>query len=66
VSISKRKRFSPDYKHELVELVRKSKSNCRQVALEVGVNTEAKPQRFASVRLAHRPARTPPNSDKDK
>ena len=35
--MSKRKRYSPEYKHELVELVRRSKSSCRKVALEVGV-----------------------------
>lgn len=38
MSISKRKRYSLEYKHELVELVRRSKSSCRQIALEVGVN----------------------------
>lgn len=36
--MSKRKRYSPEYKRELVELVRQSKSSSRQVALEVGVN----------------------------
>lgn len=36
--MSKRKQFSPEYKHELVELVRRSKSSCRKIALEVGVN----------------------------
>ena len=36
--MSKRKRFSPEYKREIVELVRRSKSSCRQVALEVGIN----------------------------
>jgi transposase len=36
--MSKRKRYSPEYKRELVELVRRSKSSCRQIALEVGVN----------------------------
>jgi transposase len=36
--MSKRKRYSPEYKQELVELVRQSKSSCRQIALEVGVN----------------------------
>lgn len=36
--MSKRKRFGPECKHELVELVRKSDSSCRQVALEAGVN----------------------------
>lgn len=36
--MSKRKRYSPEYKHELVELVRRSKSSCRKVALEVGVS----------------------------
>lgn len=35
--MSKRKRYSPEYKHELVELVRRSKSSCRKVALEVGI-----------------------------
>ncbi|WP_425603330.1 transposase [Luteimonas endophytica] len=35
--MSKRKRYSPEYKHELVELVRRSKSSCRKVAPEVGV-----------------------------
>lgn len=35
--MSKRKRYSPEYKHELVELVRSSTSSCRQIALEVGV-----------------------------
>lgn len=28
--MSKRKRYSPEYKHELVELVRQSKSSCRR------------------------------------
>lgn len=36
--MSKRKRYSPEYKHELVELVRRSKSSCRKIALEVGVS----------------------------
>jgi transposase len=36
--MSKRKRYSPEYKREIVELVRRSKSSCRQIALEVGVN----------------------------
>lgn len=36
--MSKRKRFSPEYKRELVELVRRSQSSCRQIALEVGIN----------------------------
>ena len=35
--MSKPKRYSPEYKHELVELVGRSKSSCRQIALEVGV-----------------------------
>jgi transposase len=34
--MSKRKRYSPEYKLELVELVRRSKSSCRKIALEVG------------------------------
>ena len=36
--MSKRKRYSPEYKRELVELVRRSQSSCRHIALEVGVN----------------------------
>jgi transposase len=36
--MSKRKRYSPEYTRELVELVRRSQSSCRQIALEVGVN----------------------------
>jgi len=36
--MSKRKRYSPEYKRELVELVRRSQSSCRKIALEVGVN----------------------------
>ncbi len=36
--MSKRKRCSPEYKRELVEVVRRSRSSCRQIALEVGVN----------------------------
>ena len=35
--MSKRTRYSPEYKHELVELARRSKSSCRKIALEVGV-----------------------------
>lgn len=36
--MSKRKRYSPEYKRELIELVRRSQSSCRQIALEVGIN----------------------------
>ena len=36
--MSKRTRYTPEYKHELVELARRSKSSCRKIALEVGVN----------------------------
>jgi transposase len=36
--MSKRKRYSPEYKRELVELVRRSQSSCRQIALEIGVS----------------------------
>ncbi|GAB2489147.1 transposase [Arenimonas alkanexedens] len=35
--MSKRKQYSPEFKQELVELVRGSKSSCRKIALEVGV-----------------------------
>lgn len=36
--MSKRKHYSPEYKRELVELVRRTQSSCRKIALEVGVN----------------------------
>jgi transposase len=36
--MSKRKRYSPEYKREIVDLVRRSQSSCRQIALEVGLN----------------------------
>ena len=36
--MSKRKRCSPEYKRELVEVVRRSRSSCRQIALKVFVN----------------------------
>ena len=35
--MSKRKRYSTEYKNELVELARRSTSSCRKIALEVGV-----------------------------
>ncbi|WP_372238876.1 transposase [Pseudomonas sp. LTJR-52] len=34
---SKRKKYSPEFKREAIELVRRSRSSCRQVALEIGV-----------------------------
>jgi len=36
--MSKRKHYSPEYKRELVDLVRRTGSSCRQIALEVGIN----------------------------
>ena len=33
-----RKKYSPEFKHEAVELVRRSQSSCRQIALEIGIN----------------------------
>ena len=36
--MSKRKHYSPEFKRERVELVRRSQSSCRKIALEVGVN----------------------------
>lgn len=33
----KRKKYSPEFKQEATELVRRSGSSCRQVALEIGV-----------------------------
>jgi transposase len=36
--MSKRKKYSPEFKREAVELVRRSGSSCRKIALEIGVN----------------------------
>lgn len=36
--MAKRKRYTPEYKREIVDLVRRSQSSCRQIALEVGLN----------------------------
>lgn len=36
--MSKRKRYCPEHKREIIELVGRSKSSYRQVALEVGIN----------------------------
>ena len=36
--MSKRKSYSPEYKRELIELVRRSGSSCRQIALEMGIS----------------------------
>ena len=36
--MSTRKKYSPQYKHEAVELVRRSGSSCRKIALELGLN----------------------------
>ena len=33
-----RKKYSPEFKHEAVELVRRSQTSCRQIALEIGIN----------------------------
>ncbi|WP_165676183.1 transposase, partial [Metapseudomonas otitidis] len=33
----KRKKYSPEFKRETIELVRRSGASCRQVALEIGV-----------------------------
>ena len=35
--MSKRKKYSPEYKREAIELVRRTGTSCRQVALEIGV-----------------------------
>ena len=34
----KRRHYSPEYKRELVDLVRRSQSACRKIASEIGVN----------------------------
>lgn len=36
--MSKRKKYSPEFKREATELVRRSGTSCRQIALEIGVN----------------------------
>lgn len=36
--MSTRKRYSAEFKHEAIEMVRRSGRSCRQVALEVGIN----------------------------
>ena len=41
--MTKRKRYGPEYKRELVELVRQSQSSCRQIALEVGATRTCRP-----------------------
>lgn len=33
----KRKKYSPEYKREAIELARRSGASCQQVALEIGV-----------------------------
>ncbi|HEJ3621337.1 TPA: transposase [Pseudomonas aeruginosa] len=35
--MSRLKRYSPEFKREAIELVRRSGASCRQVALEIGV-----------------------------
>lgn len=35
--MSKCKKYSPEFKQEAIELVRRSGASCRQVALEIGV-----------------------------
>jgi transposase len=34
-----RKKYSPEFKHEAVERVRRSQTSCRQIALEIGINS---------------------------
>jgi IS30 family transposase len=36
--MSKRKKYSPEFKREAVELVHRSGTSCRQIALEIGVS----------------------------
>lgn len=35
--MSKRKKYSPEFKREAVELVRRPETSCRQIAQEIGV-----------------------------
>ncbi len=35
--MSKRKKYSPEFKREAIDLVRRSGTSCRQIALEIGV-----------------------------
>ncbi|HCL40501.1 MAG TPA: hypothetical protein DHW73_03910 [Pseudomonas sp.] len=36
--MSKRRRYSPEFKREAIALSRQPGANCRQVALEIGIN----------------------------
>ena len=36
--MSKRSRYRPEYKREAIALVRRSRTSCRQVALEIGIS----------------------------
>ena len=36
--MSKRSRYSPEYKREAIALVRRSRTSCRQVGLEIGIS----------------------------
>lgn len=36
--MTKRRRFSPEFKHEAVALTRQPGVSCRQVALDIGIN----------------------------
>lgn len=35
--MSKRKQYSPEFKREAVELVRRTDASCRQIAQEIGI-----------------------------
>lgn len=45
--MSKRERYPAQYEREIVELVRRSRSSCRQLALEVSVTRTCSPAGFA-------------------
>jgi len=47
----KRKKYSPEFKQEATELVRRSGSSCRQVALEIGVGVIVKSGGWRSGRI---------------
>jgi transposase len=36
--MSKRRKYSPEFKHEAVALTRQPGVSCRQIALEIGIN----------------------------
>jgi len=52
--MSKRRQFSPEFKREAVDLVRRTGSSSRQVALEIGINlSDSTPTEYPFIFLVH-------------